>query len=151
MSKSKKAAGHSTEHDEHRPNVKLFAMVFGALMVLTGLTVFVSTFRLPRHEAIALGLAIAAVKASLVAAVFMHLWGEKVLIHKMLYVTGFFGFLLIVSIIDFTLLSSSPKMLNHPAVADQHPDEGAGHEESVTVQETMPVPAKAAEAKGGKR
>jgi caa(3)-type oxidase subunit IV len=151
MSKSTKAAGRSQEHDEHRPNVKLFAAVFGALMLLTGLTVFVSTFRLARPEAITLGLAIAAVKASLVAAIFMHLWGEKHLIHKIVLVTGFFSLLLIIGIIDFTMLSNSPKMLNHPPVAEQHPDEGGVHE-SVTATETMPAPAApAAKAKAGKR
>lgn len=152
MSKTKKAAGHSQEHDEHRPNVKLYISVFLALMFLTGLTVLVSRFHLPRPQAIALGLMIAALKASLVATIFMHLWGESKLIHKMLYVTGFFGFLMIISIIDFTLLSASPKMLHHEAVADQHPDEGGSHEESVTIRETMPVPAapEAAKTKGGK-
>ena len=78
MSKKEKASAHG---DEHRPNVKVYIGVFAALMICTLLTVVVSKFHLPRPQAIALGLAIALFKASLVGALFMHLWGEGKLIH----------------------------------------------------------------------
>ena len=111
------------EHkDDHRPNVKLYLGVFAALMLLTGLTVFVSRFHLPRPQAIALGLLIACTKASLVGAVFMHLWGEKGLIHKFLYTAAFFAAIMVIPMIDFILLA--PKMVSHADVAAQHPDEG---------------------------
>jgi cytochrome c oxidase subunit 4 len=117
------AHAHDVIHaDEHRPDVKLYLGVFAALMVLTALTVFVSKFHLPRPQAIALGLLIACTKASLVGAVFMHLWGEKKLIHKFLYVAGFFALILIIPMIDYVLLR--PRLLNHADVAAQHPDEG---------------------------
>ena len=122
--KEGRAHAHDVVHaDEHRPNVKLYLGIFAALMVLTGLTVFVSKFHLPRPQAIALGLLIACTKASLVGAVFMHLWGEKKLIHKFLYVAAFFAAIMIIPMIDFILLA--PKILNHADVAAQHPDEGA--------------------------
>jgi caa(3)-type oxidase subunit IV len=115
---------HDVVHaDEHRPNVKLYLGIFAALMILTGLTVFVSKFHLPRPQAIALGLLIACTKASLVGAVFMHLWGEKGLIHKFLYTAAFFAAIMIIPIIDFVMLA--PKILNHANVAAQHPNEGS--------------------------
>ena len=124
MSKNKKAAApHDAAHDAHRPNVRVYIGVFAALMVCTLLTVVVSRFHLPRPQAIALGLAIALVKAGLVGAIFMHLWDEKKLVHKFLYVAAFFAALLIIPMIDFVLLS--PKMIEHANVAAEHPDEGA--------------------------
>ena len=117
------AHAHDVVHADHeRPNIKLYLGVFAALMVLTGVTVMVSKFHLPRPQAVALGLLIACTKASLVGAVFMHLWGEKKLIHKFLYISFFFGSIMIITITDFVLLHS--KFTDHPNVAAQHPDEG---------------------------
>ena len=136
MSKNKNAAA---SHDEHRPNVKLYIGVFAALMVCTLLTVAVSKFHLPRPQAIALGLAIALVKASLVGAIFMHLWGEAKLIHKFLYVTVFFACILVIPMIDFVLIS--PRMMNHADVASQHPDEGKSMDESSPAAAEVPAVA----------
>lgn len=153
MSKKNKDvhAAADSAHDAHRPNVKLYVLVFGALMVLTGLTVVVSKFHLPRPQAIALGLLIACAKASLVGAIFMHLWGENKLVHKFIYVTAFFGAFLILPMIDFVLLA--PKMAHRNDVAAQRPDEG--RTESVTeTAKLTPPPAEApkpAKAKGGKK
>jgi cytochrome c oxidase subunit IV len=82
----------SEAHAEHahKPNVKLYMAIFGALMVLTVVTVLVSYWHLPPAAAIALGLFIAAVKASLVMAFFMHLKGERAIIFGLLGVTAFF-------------------------------------------------------------
>lgn len=120
MAKKPKNDDHS--HDEHRPNVKSYVLVFAALMALTLITVAISNLHLPRPQAIALGLAVAAVKAGLVGAIFMHLWGENKLVHKFLYVTGACALILIVGIIDARLLR--PKLTGRVAVAEQHPDEG---------------------------
>lgn len=115
-------AKHADAHDAHRPNVKLFMAVFAALLALTGITVWISTFRLQRHEAVALGLLVAAAKAGLVAAVFMHLWGENRFVHRVLCVAAFFGVLLALVLIDarWTL----PRLAQRAPVAEQHPDEG---------------------------
>jgi cytochrome c oxidase subunit IV len=148
------AHAHDVVHADHeRPNIKLYLGVFGALMVLTALTVFVSKFHLPRPQAIALGLLIAFTKASLVGAVFMHLWGEKKLIHKFLYVAAFFGAIMIIPIIDFVLVE--PIKLEHADVAAQHPDEGkaeaaAPAEPATAAEATAPAPAKA-KSKGKKK
>ena len=141
MSKNKNASAH---HDDHRPNVKLYVGVFAALMACTLLTVVVSKLHLPRPQAIALGLAIALVKAGLVGAIFMHLWGEKKLIHKFLYVTAFFAAIMVIPMIDFILLS--PRMLAHNDVAAQHPDEG-GERAAAEAPPATPLPAPASSPK----
>lgn len=124
MAKRKEAHAHSHDvvhADVHRPEVKLYAGVFVALMFLTGLTVLVSKFHLPRPQAITLGLLIAAVKASLVGAVFMHLWGEKHLVHRVLIGAGIIGSLMVLVMIDFLVLR--PRMLDHANIAAEHPAE----------------------------
>jgi len=75
-------------------HVSLYLTVFGALMVLTVVTVLVSHFHLPRAAALTIGLAIATLKASLVAAYFMHLKWERALIYGLLGMTVFFSILL---------------------------------------------------------
>ena len=120
MAKNKDAA-----HDEHRPDVGLYIKVFAALMILTLITVVISKFHLPRPQAIALGLFVAVIKASLVGAIFMHLWGENKLIHRLLWLTVACAFILLIPIIDSSLLSN---LITMPvAVASQHP---GGHGEA---------------------
>jgi caa(3)-type oxidase subunit IV len=110
-------------HDDHRPNVKLYMAVFGALLFFTCVTVAISKLHLPRPQAITLGLLVAAIKAGLVAAIFMHLWGEKKLIYAILAVTVCFGAMMWVPIAEGYMIR--PKLLRPVAVADQHPDESA--------------------------
>ena len=76
-----------TTHD-HAPNVKRYLMVFAALLCLTVITVGVSYLKLPIHLAVALGVFIATIKASLVALFFMHLSNERALIYWFLGVTA---------------------------------------------------------------
>jgi cytochrome c oxidase subunit 4 len=67
-----------------------YYVVFVALLCLTAITVGVSYLRLARPLAIVLALAIATVKAGLVAAVFMHLIDEKKVIYAVLILTALF-------------------------------------------------------------
>ena len=83
-------------HKAHAPNVKLYLLMFGVLMVLTVVTVLVSWLHLPPGPAIAVGLAIATLKASLVASFFMHLKGERTLIYGLLGVTVVAMFILFI-------------------------------------------------------
>lgn len=82
--------GHDNSPEAVRKEVRRYMMVFGALMVLTVITVFISYLPLPTWQAIALGLFVATVKGSLVAAFFMHLLSEKKLIYAVLILTVFF-------------------------------------------------------------
>ena len=137
------ANNKDAQHDEHRPDVGMYVKVFGALMVLTLVTVAISRVHLPRPQAIALGLFVALIKASLVGALFMHLWGENKLIHKTLWITVACAAILVLPLIDFMVVS---RRITSPAdVATQHPVEG--HTEAVT--ETLKLEAPA-HSKGGK-
>jgi cytochrome c oxidase subunit 4 len=69
--------------------VRGYLTVFGALLVLTLVTVAVSYLQLPRTETVALGLAIATAKATLVAMFFMHLKGERPWVTWTLALTAF--------------------------------------------------------------
>ena len=104
-----------------KPNVKLYMTVFAALLALTLLTVVISKFHLPRPQAIALGLFVALIKAGLVGALFMHLWGEKKLVHKFLYVAVACAAILTLPLIDAVLIASNATA--RVAVADQRPAE----------------------------
>lgn len=88
--------------EPHIPNVRAYMIVFGTLLVLTCLTVWVSHLELARPQAVAVGLFIATVKASLVAAFFMHLIEERTLIYSILGLTAVFCVMLYsIPIVDF--------------------------------------------------
>ena len=85
-------SNHSEESHQHlASHLTRYKVVFGSLLLLTMVTVgvsyvdFGSTF-----WNFVVALAIATLKASLVAAVFMHLWGEKMLIWRFLLFTTIF-------------------------------------------------------------
>ena len=82
--------------DDISKHVKTYFMVFGALMVLTIVTVGVSYLHLETHEAIAAALFIATIKASMVALFFMHLNHERELIYYVLALTVVFFFVLMI-------------------------------------------------------
>ncbi len=81
----------------HGPNVRAYLTVFGLLLFLTVVTVLVSYWHLPIALAVAVALAIATLKSALVAAVFMHLKGERVIIYGLLGMTIFFVTVLIIA------------------------------------------------------
>jgi cytochrome c oxidase subunit IV len=97
---------HPTHHGDHDPahhndpasvakEMKKYWAVFFALCTLTIITVGISYLHLPTAAAIALGLTVATIKGSLVAAVFMHLISERKLIYSVLVITVvFFGVLM---------------------------------------------------------
>ena len=74
----KKSAGGDGHHDgPHVMPLTTYFGVFGALLVLTVITVAVSWWGLPDGLALPVAMAVAAVKALLVCAYFMHLAFEK--------------------------------------------------------------------------
>ena len=75
---------HAVDIDHH---VKVYIIVFVALMALTIVTVAISYWHLPTHLAITLALLVATIKGSLVACYFMHLISEKKLIYTVLLIT----------------------------------------------------------------
>ena len=69
----------SNDHSKEsiQEHIRVYLMVFGALAVLTVITVLASFIEVSTSEGIFLALIIASVKASLVAGYFMHLITEK--------------------------------------------------------------------------
>ncbi len=75
---------HAADIDKH---VRVYIIVFVALMALTLVTVAVSYLDLSPAMAVAVALFVATVKGSLVACYFMHLISEKRLIYAVLAIT----------------------------------------------------------------
>jgi len=83
--------------EDIKKSVKTYVTIFGALMVLTVVTVAVSYLHLPVALAILVALAVATVKGSLVALYFMHLAHERPVIYYVLALTlVFFIFVMFV-------------------------------------------------------
>jgi cytochrome c oxidase subunit IV len=83
------------EHEEYAHNVQKhvrgYLMVGAALLFFTGLTVALSYVDFGTRKAnIAVAMLLAAFKAGLVGAIFMHLMAEKRLIYRVLIFTAFF-------------------------------------------------------------
>jgi len=90
-------ANHAVDIDKQ---VRGYMMVFGALVVLTILTVGVSYLHLEIHYAVMVALAIASFKATLVMLFFMHLISERQLIFVILaFTVAFFLVLMVVPIL----------------------------------------------------
>jgi len=92
-------AAHSPE--EIQKHVRTYIAVFVALAFLTVVTVGVSYLHLTAAIAVTVALIIASIKASLVAAYFMHLISEKKLILWILIIT-MVTFISMILIIFFT-------------------------------------------------
>ena len=96
------------DHRHIEEHIKVYLTVFGALAVLTLLTVSASYMNVSNTEAIFLALSIATVKASLVAGYFMHLITERQTIIYILCLTFLFFlvcmFVPLITIIDHTAL-----------------------------------------------
>ncbi|MFL6245574.1 MAG: cytochrome C oxidase subunit IV family protein [Thermoanaerobaculia bacterium] len=87
--------GHDNSPEAIRKEIRKYLIVLGCLAILTLVTVGISRLQLPTGEAIALGLTVAIIKGSLVAAFFMHLISERKLIYGvLLFTVFFFGMLL---------------------------------------------------------
>ena len=87
--------------DDIKKSVKTYFMIFGALMVLTVITVGVSYVHLPVAMAIIVALVVATIKGSLVALYFMHLVHERKVIYCVLALTVvFFIFMMFVPLVD---------------------------------------------------
>lgn len=85
----------SKEYEEYahgiRRHVRGYLMVGAVLLLFTGITVALSYVHFGTQKAnIAVAMLVAAFKAGLVGAIFMHLAAEKRLIYRILIFTGFF-------------------------------------------------------------
>ncbi len=76
--------------DAVREQVRKYLFVFGALLVLTIVTVSISYLHLAVIPAIVAAMIVASVKGSLVASYFMHLISERKFIYFVLVLTAVF-------------------------------------------------------------
>lgn len=89
------ASSSTAEHVEH--SVSKYKILFFGLMALTLITVGLSYVDFgSSFWNVVVALVVASLKAGLVAAIFMHLWGErstvwKVLVFTVVFVAGLFG------------------------------------------------------------
>jgi cytochrome c oxidase subunit 4 len=90
------AASHGTHHQSHIVPKWIYFAVFIALIILTWVTALVSTVDLGRWN-IFVALAIALIKASLVALFFMHVYYSTRLT-KMIVASGLFWLILLLFI-----------------------------------------------------
>ena len=87
------------KNEHSKAMIKTYLAVFGALAILTALTVMVSSLHLARVPAVSLAVLIALVKASLITAFFMHMKFEGRLIAGIFLGALFFVILFIVPVI----------------------------------------------------
>ena len=119
-------AATAEDHDDHASHdpaeidkhVRVYIMVFVALMVLTVVTVAVSRFHLSVPVAVTVALLVATVKGALVACYFMHLISEKKLILAVMGLTvAFFVVLLALP----SLTHNNGYWIPQPHVASETP------------------------------
>src|ERR1700687_3337836 len=105
-----------------KKRVRGYLMIGAALMVFTGITVGAHRFHFVVPVAITIALIIAAMKGSMVAAVFMHLNHEKRWIYGALVLTVIF-FIVLMFVPLLTTLDHIGTPLDAPGAAVEH----AGH------------------------
>ncbi len=98
-------AGHDINKE-----IRAYWLVFGALLVFTGLTVGVSYIPFVISMSLIVGLAVALCKGTMVALIFMHLKAEKRLIYWSLFFTVifFFACILLPILTEMDQLDESP-------------------------------------------
>ncbi len=74
--------------DSYAAEVRTYLSTLAALLALTVVTVGLSYVQLPTAPTVLLALAVATLKAALVAAVFMHLKGERAIVYWTLVLTA---------------------------------------------------------------
>jgi cytochrome c oxidase subunit IV len=120
---------HEAHAHDMKAHVAAYYKVFGALMVLTIVTVAVSYLHMPVLPAVLVALAIASFKAALVASVFMHLKGEKQIIYWSLYLTAVF----------FVLLFALPMWTESDHIVGTQPHRWSAGEGAPTVPKGSPA------------
>lgn len=128
-------SGDNHSHDDIKSHIPLYLKVGLALFVLTIVTVAIGMTHIESIAlAVIIGMAVASVKGGLVAAVYMHLMGEKKIIMYTLALTVFF-FIVCLSLPVLTHLdgvgakSAPPVKVNSAHYGHEgHGHDGHGHE-----------------------
>ena len=115
--------GHNSPEDIKK-ETRVYLLVFAALAALTVITVAVSYLDMNRSQAITVALFVATIKASLVAAFFMHLLSEQKFIYAVLALTMVF-FIAVFALPIGTLADTVGEHfvmegVEHPAAGEAH-------------------------------
>ncbi|MBI1367876.1 MAG: hypothetical protein GC162_04400 [Planctomycetes bacterium] len=108
MSHSAHDDAHHGQHTSHAVPFWLLAAVFGALLVLTALTVGITYFDLGYYNLLG-AMIIALIKGSLVVLFFMHLWWDK-LFNALALITALIFVTLFISISALDTFEYSPNI-----------------------------------------
>jgi cytochrome c oxidase subunit 4 len=90
-------------------HVKIYLIVFAALIVGTAVTVAVANVKIGVAAGIAAAMAVAAIKGSLVAGFFMHLFRERKLVYWLVALTAF----LLAAMIGLIMLTQHGQQGHH--------------------------------------
>lgn len=110
---------HAGEPHEHITPLSVYLAVFGALLVLTVVTVLISELGIPQPWSLIVAMIVAVTKASLVCSVFMHLvWDKK--INTLVLLGAVFFMLVFFSLTMVDLLSRGwVDEINHQSVMQE--------------------------------
>jgi cytochrome c oxidase subunit IV len=112
---------------EVKKTIRQYMMIGGALFAFTVITVLANRVHLAVPLAITVGLIIATIKGSMVAAVFMHLSNEKKWVYGSLILTVvFFAVLMLIPL--FTISDSIGTHVQVPGTATHGSAPAAEHE-----------------------
>ena len=120
------ALAHHHDPEEMLKHIKVYVVVFLALALLTGVTVWASYIHVATWLHITIAMTIAAVKAGMVIAFFMHLITEKKLIRSILVLTGVFFIVLILLTLFVTDTNAPSSPIPYPGKAMNVPIEHIG-------------------------
>jgi caa(3)-type oxidase subunit IV len=112
-----------SDQAEIKKSIRTYMMIGAALLVFTGVTVAANLIHLAVPIAVTVALIIATTKASMVAAIFMHLSHEKKWIYGALLL-GLAGFIILMTVPIFTTLDTPGR--HEPAFTISHRP-AAGH------------------------
>ncbi len=121
-----------SSHDDHAADIRKYWGIFGALCVLTVVTVALAEIHLSHGMAIGMALLVAATKGSLVALFFMHLSSEVSTIYRVMALTvSFFVLLLTIPTAwwadDVQQKSIWDQRIPASRMVDDHGGHGDGH------------------------
>lgn len=105
---------HAPGETHHGPGLNIYYSVFGALAVLTVVTVAVSRIHLAPVTAVVIAFMIAISKATLVAAYFMHLKYDSKAIHLMAIMPTLLTALLLMALMPDVGMADGPLVAGAP-------------------------------------
>jgi cytochrome c oxidase subunit 4 len=114
------SAEHTAEHVQQQ--VRTYFIVFISLLVLTVVTVAVSRLHLPVAAGVVVALAVAGLKGTLVAGIFMHLFSDKFpfVFQVLTFAAVFFAVMIALFLFGYFDTFASERVEVMPPALDDH-------------------------------